>query len=125
MGGPSVALASEWPKDDYLTIVDQAGNPFEERYAARAARQAGRAGAEGRRHDGGGRGEGRRDRGDGRRDGRGGAEGRHEGGARRESFDGFGDANISRDRKAIDMKYSGAIILWLSGILPEDIPAGL
>jgi len=35
--GP-IALTTAWPDERYLSIVDKAGNPFEERYAARRER---------------------------------------------------------------------------------------
>jgi ATP-dependent RNA helicase RhlB len=41
--GASGGLVSEWPKAEYLAIEDKAGNPFAERYAARAAEAKQRA----------------------------------------------------------------------------------
>lgn len=42
--GPTVALRTEWPDEKYMGITDRAGNPFEERYAARRERETRRSG---------------------------------------------------------------------------------
>jgi ATP-dependent RNA helicase RhlB len=41
--GASAGIVSEWPKSEYLTIEDKAGNPFADRYAAREAEAKARA----------------------------------------------------------------------------------
>ena len=95
--GPTFQLISEWPKNEYLEIEDKAGNPFAERYAARAEQAKQRA--EGRDRSTGPR--ERYQRPEGRQGERGGgefrqgAEGQH--GGRRHEKGGSRDGRRGRD----------------------------
>ena len=95
--GPTFQLLSEWPKKEYLEIEDKAGNPFAERYAARAEQAKQRA--EGRERGAGSR--ERHQRPEGRQGERGGggfrqgAEGQN--GGRRHEKGGSRDGRRGRD----------------------------